>query len=403
MSQLFGEHMKHITLLALGMAACGQEVSLENRPCPCTTGWTCETGRNICVRDGETDPETQDAGGVAEGPDGRSGQGPGSGGQGWMPAELLVGSATIETVRFIDDQHGFLAGSDGALHGLFATSDGGAIWQLRPLDVAPYGVGSSPSQTTILAVGSGTQPVWSSSDHGASFMAVAWTLGGWPASVQFLDEQTVFVGDEVGDRVFRSSDAGQTWSVHLFGQDVLPGTRAIESLGSSHAWIVGGPSYRGDGTGATVAYSSDAAQTWTIAALTDRAHQRAGGTLCAIAVVSATEIWVAGENRQVFHTTDGMRTWTQLDGIPLDVRHFGGVAVRGNTVVLAGSIGSGDYGLYRSIDGGDTFQIIGRRSRSGAWDPRGIHGVTQTSQGDLFVYGHDGLLWKYSGVMLGGP
>jgi hypothetical protein len=29
--------------------------------------------------------------------------------------------------------------------------------------------------------------------------------------------------------------------------------------------------------------------------------------------------------------------------------------------------------------------------------------VTQNGHGDLFVYGHDGLLWKYSGVMLGEP
>ena len=394
--------MKHIVvlgLLAWGMVACGPEVSLENRPCPCTTGWTCETARSICVRDGEVDPEA-DAGAVAEGSDGRSGQSPG--GQAWMPAELLVGAATIEAVRFGDDQHGFLAGSEGALPGVFATVDGGAIWSIRQLDVAPYGVGASPSLTTVLAAGNGTRPLWSSSDRGASFVPVSWTLDGWPASVRFLDEQNVLMGDEVADRVFRSSDAGQTWSVHVFGRDVLPGTRAIESLGSRHAWIVGGPAFRGDGTGATVAYSSDAAQTWTIATLTDRAHSRIGGALHGIAVVSATEVWVAGENRQVFHTTDGMRTWTQLQGIPADILHFGGIAVRGNTIVIAGSIGTSDYGLYRSIDGGDTFQIIGRRSRGG-WDANGIHGVTQTSQGALFVYGDAGLLWKYSGVMLGLP
>ena len=101
--------MKLIALLALGTVACVQQVSLENRPCPCTTGWTCETARNRCVRDGNADPES-DAGVVPEGSDGRSGQGPGSGGQGWMPVELLVGSATIEAVRFSDDAHGFLAG-----------------------------------------------------------------------------------------------------------------------------------------------------------------------------------------------------------------------------------------------------------------------------------------------------
>jgi len=242
--------------------------------------------------------------------------------------------------------------------------------------------------------------VWSSIDHGVSFSAVAWTLGGWPASVRFLDEQIVFMGDEVGDRVFRSADAGQTWAVHTFTRDVLPGTHAIESLGTSRAWIVGGPAFRGDGTGATIASWSDGAQTWTITTLTD--HDHVGGSLHGVAVVSAAELWVAGDNRQVFHTTDTMRTWTQLDGIPAEILHFGGVAVRGTTVVLAASIAPGDYGLYRSTDGGATFQIIDRRVAV-AWDPHGVHGVTQTREGDLFVHGYAGLLWRYSRVMLGGP
>src|SRR5262249_5168341 len=155
------------------------------------------------------------------------------------------------------DQHGFLAASDGSSRGVRVTADGGATWQSRELDLTPFDVGSSPSQATILAAGSGTRPVWSSSDRGATFAPITWTLGGWPAAIRFLDEENVFMGDEVGDRVFRSSDAGQTWSVQLFGRDVLPGTHRIESLGSSNAWIVGGPAFRGDGTGATIAFSSD--------------------------------------------------------------------------------------------------------------------------------------------------
>ncbi len=341
-------------------------------------------------------PGGPDAG--AGGRDASPGRDSGPGGQGWTFAEIDVGNSTIEDVRFSDDQHGFIAASDGSSRGLLVTSDGGVTWQSRELDVVPFGVGASPSLNTILAAGSGTRPVWSSSDHGASFAPVAWTLGGWPAAVRFLDEQVAFMGDEVGDRVFRSSDAGQTWSVHLFTRDVLPGTHHIESQGNSHAWIVGGPSFRGDGTGATIASSADAAQTWTITNITDSAHLFKGGSLHGIAVVSPADIWVAGENRQVFHTTDGMRTWTQIKGIPSDFLHFGGIAVRGNTIVIAGSIPFDNYGLYRSTDGGVTFQIIDRRPAPSVWDAGGIHGVTQTSNGDLFVFGYDGLLWKYAGV-----
>src|SRR6185295_20159090 len=98
-------------------------------------------------------------------------------------------------------------------------------------------------------------------------------------------------------------------------------------------------------------------------------------------------------------TTDGMRTWTQIKGIPSEILYFGGVAVRGSTIVLAGSIPPRDYGLYRSTDGGATFQIIDRRQAPGVWDAGGVRGVTATNRGDLFVYGYDGLLWKYAGVL----
>jgi photosystem II stability/assembly factor-like uncharacterized protein len=398
--------MKHVILLALVMAACGQEVSLENRPCPCIRGWTCETGSNLCVRNGGPDPGAGDAGqdarsqgqGLDASPEAQDAP---SGQHGFTVAQIAVGDSTIEALHFSDDQHGFLAASDGGSRGLYVTADGGATWQPRELDVAPYGVAASPSVTTVLAAGSGTRAVWSSRDRGASFAPVPWTLGGWPAALRFLDEQTVFMGDEVGDSVFRSADAGQTWSVHLFTREVLPGTHHLEALGSRHAWIVGGPSSSRDGTGATIAYSSDAAQTWTIANLTDNAHLFKGGSLRGIAVVSPAEIWVAGVNRQVFHTTNGMATWTQIKGIPAEIQDFGGVAVRGNTIVLAGSSASSVYIVYRSTDGGATFQIIDRRA-SGGSEAADVHGVTQTSGGNLFVYGFGGRLWKYTGVMLGG-
>lgn len=328
---------------------------------------------------------------------------PDAGVQGW--SEIDVQGSSVEQLRFTDDQHGFLAVSDGLWRGLRVTADGAATWQPRELDVEPFGVGFSPSLNTVLVAGSGPKPVWTSTDRGASFMPVAWNQPGFPASVRFLDESTVVMGDAVGDRVFRSSDAGQTWNLHLFTREVLPGTRSIATL-ANNVWVVGGPAYTSDGTGATIAYSSDGALTWTIVTIKDNAHLFRGGSLHGIAVVSATEIWVVGENRQFYHTTDGMQTWTQIKGIPSTFDHFGGIAVRGDTIVAAGSVvfddGSTGYGVYRSTDGGKTFQIFDARPTD-IPDGLGVFGVEQTRKGDLFVYGYAGLLWRYAGAMLGAP
>ena len=55
------------TVLALaGMPACGASDALENRPCPCASGWTCCADQNVCVAAGGACP-SPDA--VAHSPD----------------------------------------------------------------------------------------------------------------------------------------------------------------------------------------------------------------------------------------------------------------------------------------------------------------------------------------------
>lgn len=38
------------------MPACGASVALDNRPCPCASGWTCCASRNVCVGPGASCP-----------------------------------------------------------------------------------------------------------------------------------------------------------------------------------------------------------------------------------------------------------------------------------------------------------------------------------------------------------
>lgn len=54
---------------ALGPACILGEVPLDNKPCPCARGWTCDEGRNLCVRGviaGDAGPRVEDASPAAE-------------------------------------------------------------------------------------------------------------------------------------------------------------------------------------------------------------------------------------------------------------------------------------------------------------------------------------------------
>jgi photosystem II stability/assembly factor-like uncharacterized protein len=320
----------------------------------------------------------------------------GANASGW--SQLAVDDSTIESVRFTDAMHGFALASDGASEGLLYTDDGGATWSHREVEVTPFGIGSSANSEQLWVVGSGPKSVWTSSDKGQTFAPLATTPGGWPAALHFFDLKTILVTDETGDTVSLSTDGGATWNKHAFTRDILPGTKALTVRGAD-AWIVGGPSYTPDGSGANIAHSPDSGKTWEITQLKDGAHLHKGGSLHALAAVSANEQWAAGDNRQLFHTTDGWKTSTQVKGIPASIHSFGGIVVRGSKISLAASSDAG-YALYQSTDGGKTFQVTDDRGcpNPALCDDNGVHGMAASADGSvLFVYGYAGLLWKYPG------
>ncbi len=313
-------------------------------------------------------------------------------GSGWEAID--IGDSTVETVRFIDDKRGFMVVSDGPSRGIQYTADGGTTWASREADVSPYGIGFTPALDQIWVVGSGSKSIWTSTDKGQSFAPLPKVPGGWPAAVHLWDKQTILVTDETGDKVYRTADGGATWTPYSFGREVLPGTKGL-TVRANDAWIVGGQSFTEDGSGATVAHSADLGQTWTISALKDEAHLHKGGTLHALAPISATELWAAGDNRQLFHTTNGAKTWTQSKGFPEAIRDFGGIVASGKTISLAASSAKG-YALFESTDGGATFAITDDRACPNVCDANGVRGMVSPRNGVFFVYGYSGLLWRYT-------
>jgi hypothetical protein len=59
------------SIAVLPVLACGQTVSLDDRPCPCASGWTCCPSQNVCIAEGGECP-----GGSGNGSSGSSGTPP---------------------------------------------------------------------------------------------------------------------------------------------------------------------------------------------------------------------------------------------------------------------------------------------------------------------------------------
>lgn len=305
----------------------------------------------------------------------------------YVPKGVTIGNSNVTEVRFTDEQNGFLLlyGNTPETRGIWATADAGASWTKRAIDIASTGLAFTSDLSRVWAAGTGSvSNLWSSGDRGASFAPLSWSDGS-TGRIEFVDASTVLLSSFLGNDLHRSTDGGATWTKQAF--DGLYAAVRIAVIGRD-VWLAGGLSFKADG--ARVSHSTDAGATFAIATLTDKAHSFEGGALRALAVVSPSEVWVAGASRQVFHTTNAGADWKQITGIPDSLESFGGVHVRGSQVTLAGSSVSG-YALYVSDDGGTSFRVaheIRCPSFCGA-----VSGIASPSPGVFFVYG-DRLLWR---------
>ncbi|MGV8858518.1 WD40/YVTN/BNR-like repeat-containing protein [Rhodoglobus sp.] len=182
--------------------------------------------------------------------------------------------------------------------------------------------------------------------------------------------------------VWRTDDAGQNWRPMTDGQLATAsiGAIAVAESNSNVVWVGTGESYArnnvvpGDGVYRTV----DGGRTWDHLGLEATKHiakVRVNPTDPDVAFVAATgDIFGPSAERGVYRTTDGGRSWEHV----LHVSDKAGAADliidAHNPRIIFASIweavrhpwdivsGGEDSGLWRSIDGGDTWQEVSANS-----------------------------------------
>jgi photosystem II stability/assembly factor-like uncharacterized protein len=310
---------------------------------------------------------------------------------GWQEADSPVPGASISQISFVDDQKGYLLISDQLAAGtqnVYYTDDGGGTWQPRQIaGNLPSTIAFANGGQSVWIGGNGEQPLWYSSDSGMTFAPFPFSPVDWPGSSFFWNNQTGLIGSETGDSVYKTTDGGTTWvQSELTG---VPGASVMTVVGND-VYVVGGVS--SEQSGAAIAHSPDQGTTWTVQNLTDNANLYQGGELKAITVVSPTEFWVAGEGEQIYHTTDGMKTWAQVKNVPSTIDTFGGIAVSGNDVMVLGW-SQQQISVYESSDGGTTFTVTFQGSCSLQCDEMRLAVASPTL---AYAYGYGGTFYRYT-------
>ena len=237
-------------------------------------------------------------------------------------------------------------------------------------------------------------------------------------------EPSTFYFGAVAGGVWKTTDGGANWAP-LFDKEatssigaiaVAPSDHNVVYVGTGEAAVRGNISY-----GAGVYKSVDAGKTWKNIGLKDTRHI---GALIVdpknadIALVAALgHAFGPNQERGIFRTTDGGKTWTKV--LSKD-ENTGGIDVvfdpHNSNVVLAAlwqarrqpwffSSGGPGSGLYRSEDGGATWKrlegtglpegILGRIgvSVSGA-DPNRVYAIIEAKEGGIYRSEDGGQKWS---------
>ncbi len=302
----------------------------------------------------------------------------------------------------------------GANGGLWMTKNGGNTFEGQWQDEESYSVGSisvAPSDHNVLYLGSGEADprnsisygfgVWKSTDMGETWTHVGLEDTEHIRRVRIHPDNpdvayACAMGHEWGANeqrgVFRTTDGGETWEKVLYIDDGT-GCSDLDMVRSNPRILYAGmwtfrrwPWHFEGGARETAVYkSTDAGDTWTKLDVVDEAMARIG---ISIAQSQPSTVYVVTETKTkgtLFRTDDGGENWRSVNSnrsINFRPFYYSEVYADPSNPEIVWSLSGG---LYKSTDGGESFESVGR----------GVHGDHQAlwidpEDGNRVLSGSDG-------------
>ncbi len=246
--------------------------------------------------------------------------------------------------------------------GIFVSTDGGTTWS--PLGLTHVGAFSKievhPRSSRLIVAGATKSfaGFWRSTDAGRTWTR---TFIGSVTDVSLNPSDTAefFIG-VAGQGVYRSSDGGLTWQPSSAGLPSPLGRVCVQQAPSNPNILYALVEQGGSGGTGAIYKSTDRGRTWQLSYQGQPSFFNGQGWYNAYIVIHPTnpDLVLAG-GIDIFRTTDGGRTWTNVTygysggNVHVD-QHAAAFNPLNPNIVYAGN----DGGMYRSTDAGATWVAI---------------------------------------------
>ena len=328
----------------------------------------------------------------------------------------------------------------GAQGGVWKSTDSGATWNPLTDNQPSLAIGAlaiDPSNPDTIYAGTGEENFYYDTMYGAGILkstngGTTWTqlptgpfvssnftpparigqISVHPSNGQILLAAIDRFNRATEAGVYRSTDGGQTWALVLRGAEATDVTFDPNDGNTAYAGL-------GYFAGAAGVYkSTDAGATWTKLTGTGSnllPGSGLGAVTVAISRSASATLYVAIENNAnsnllgLYKTVDGGANWTLLTNTPnycapqcYGDRALGVDPVNPN-VVFAGGVWPGGAGpVYRSMDGGATWQSVSIGSNGDGFHSD-IHAFAFTPDGSRLFVGNDGGISSTTDVLTTNP
>jgi len=295
--------------------------------------------------------------------------------KGWQPFASGVGT-DLKDIFFFNNSAGWVVGNDGII---LSTSDGGTSWPLAPSSLEPKNFESVFFIDENIGWLAGSQMAQNDNGNifvsklGGAYPEVQKEVEGPMLSVFFTDENTGWAGGEEG-QIFHTEDAGLSWDTFII-DETAGNITDLYFVAEDRGWAT---------TSNGAIYHTSDGSSWT------KEVQVFATALVDIQMLDDEQGWACGDNNTILKRTAsdmGGFTWEAFT-IPFE---FSSLPLHGIffTSEDAGWVIGENGSIYKTVDGAVTWEI------EDIVVINELNAIHFTENGKGFVVGNDGIILIY--------